>query len=59
MKVDKEPSGDHAGDFWNKPSSVLQETLRAFVDHPDAVALLTRDEMQRQLRELLKDSVGA
>ncbi len=59
MSSTKEPGAQNSADFWDKPSSVLRETLRAFVDHPDAVALLTRDEMQRQLRELLKDSVGA
>lgn len=59
MSNAKEPEAHNSADFWDKPNSVLRETLRAFVDHPDAVVLLTREELQRQIRELLKDSVGA
>ncbi len=59
MSNAKEPTAHNSVDFWDKPNSVLRETLRAFVDHPDAIAALTREELQREIRALLKDSVGA
>lgn len=59
MRNATEPSAHDSANFWDKPDSVLRQTLLPFVDHPDALSALTREELQREIRALLKDSVGA